>query len=74
MGLIDPSVAIYACLFILVSFVGLLYVTTAGRRDRDSNEAIRARFGSVFAACVVSGAVVWFVLPTNEFWREGKTS
>jgi peptidoglycan biosynthesis protein MviN/MurJ (putative lipid II flippase) len=70
--LVAPTVALYACFGILVSFVGLLYVTAAGRRDRDSNEAIRARIGSVTVACLVSGAVVWFVLPlASSYWNDG---
>jgi prenyl protein peptidase len=67
---VDPNAAVCACIGILVSFVGLLYVSSSGRKDRDSDEAIKARFVSVFAACIVSGLVVWAILPSRSFWSE----
>jgi prenyl protein peptidase len=67
---LDPWLAVGLCVLFLVLFVGLLYVTAAGRGDRDSPEAIRARFVSVAATCVLSGLLVWWAAPwsAGSFW------
>ena len=59
----EPLVALALCVSFVVLFVALLYVTTAGRGPRDGDAAIKARFYSVAATCVVCGAVVAAVLP-----------
>ncbi len=67
----DATVAVGLCVFFLVLFVGLLYVTAAGRGDRDSVPALRARFTSVGVACVISALTVAWSLPADSesFWQ-----
>ncbi len=66
----DAWLAVGLCVLFLVLFVGLLYATPAGRGDRDAPEAIRARFASVGATCLLSGLLVWWATPwaAGSFW------
>lgn len=57
------ALALGSCALLSALFVGLLYVSSAGRnKDRDSDDAIKARLVSVLAACLLSGAwTLWIV-------------
>lgn len=59
--------ALLCCLAMAAVFVGLLYVSTVGRGNRDEIPVIKARLLSVFAGSVVAGIFTWLLLGWTDF-------
>lgn len=67
MELLSSFVAFGIMASFVVLFIGLLYATSSGRKDRDSDEAIKARTLSVALGSLISGIVIaWTVLKYHK--------